>query len=170
LIFSLLVPEVRERLLDLTQGNEVVNYSKLNSYAWRKLIWKDGLNWMTPSHYVAGYGLEAFKFNSIDFFSMAGRRGHGAHSVFVQLFFETGLVGLLAFVWLHVKVGNLILPFYKANKLLIFTSIMFLFEFALYAYSDNLLSYLSFNWYLWFVLGATYAVCSKTHNQLVMSR
>ncbi|HSI38074.1 MAG TPA: O-antigen ligase family protein [Methylotenera sp.] len=157
-IVGLMIPEIRDRFTDLSQGNEVVNYSKLNSYAWRKMIWSQGLQAMEPAHYFLGYGLEAFKYYSAKFFTMSGGQQHGAHSVYVQLFYETGALGLGAFVWLHVKLGRLLLPFYKKNKLMIFSSIMFLLEFALNSYSDNMLSYLSFNWYLWFVLGATYAV------------
>ena len=157
-LVALMIPEVRDRLLDLGQGNEVINYSKLNSYAWRKLIWHDGLNFMSPSHYFLGYGLEAFKERSPDFFTMSGGTKMGAHSVYVQLFFETGLFGLMAYIWLHIKTVKLILPFYKKNKLMIFTMLMFIVEFAFEAYSDNMLNYLSYSWYLWFVLGAAYAV------------
>jgi hypothetical protein len=157
-VVAFMIPEVRDRIADLGQGHEVINYSQLNSYAWRKLIWTQGLMWMEPSHYAIGYGLESFRHHSVDFFTMAGGRQNGAHSVYVQLFFETGALGLCAFVWLHVKVGLLLKPYYKGNKLMIFTAIMFLLEFALNSYSDNMLAYLSFNWYLWFVLGAIYAV------------
>lgn len=157
-VVGFFIPEVRDRFSDLSQGNEVINYSKLNSYAWRKMIWTQGLQSMEFSHYLLGYGLEAFKYYSAKFFTMSGGLQHGAHSVYVQLFYETGALGLGAFVWLHVKLGRLLLPFYKKNKLMIFSSIMFLLEFALNSYSDNMLSYLSFNWYLWFVLGAAYAI------------
>jgi O-antigen ligase len=157
-IVAFMIPEVRDRFLDLGQGNEVVNYSQLNSYAWRKLIWYDGLSFMSPSHYLFGYGLEAFLERSVSFFTMSGGGKHGAHSVFVQLFFETGALGLAAYIWLHVKTAKLLVPFYKKNKLMIFTMIMFILEFAFQAYADNMLAYLSYTWYLWFVLGATYAV------------
>lgn len=157
-VVAFMIPEVRDRLLDLGQGNEVINYSKLNSYAWRKLIWHDGLNFMTPSHYFLGYGLEAFKELSPDFFTMPDRVNHPAHSVFVQLFFETGALGLATFIWIHFKTVKLLIPFYKKNKLMIFTMIMLLLEFAFEAYADNMLSYLSYIWYMWFVLGAVYAV------------
>lgn len=50
-IVGFMIPEVRDRFMDLAQGNEVVNYSKLNSYAWRKLMWESGLNFMDISHY-----------------------------------------------------------------------------------------------------------------------
>ncbi len=156
-VIGFMIPEVRDRFADLSQGNQVINYSKLNSYAWRKLIWQQGINWMEPSHYLFGYGLESFKYHTPDFFTMSGNDHHAAHSVYVQLFFETGALGLGAFVWAHFKLAKMLLTFYKANKLMVFTAITFLLEFALNAYSDNMLAYLSFNWYLWFVLGAIFA-------------
>lgn len=157
-LIAFIFPEVGGRLLDLTQGNEVINYSKLNSYAWRKLIWQDGLSWMEPSHYFFGYGLDSFKYFSTDFFSLSSGEHHPAHSVYVQLLFETGIFGLLSFIWLLIKMIRLLLPYYKENKLLIFSSILFVTEFAVSSISDNMLDYLSFNWYLWFVVGAAYAV------------
>lgn len=157
-ILAFMIPDVRDRFLDLTQGNEMVNYSKLNSLAWRKLMWQSGLSFMDTMHYFFGYGLAAFRYYSVTFFAMAGGIQRNAHSVYVELFFETGGIGLAAFIWLHFRTGQLLLPFYKQNKLMIFSAIMFLLEFGLDAYSDNMLAYLSFNWYLWFVLGAAYAV------------
>lgn len=165
-VIGFFIPEVRDRFADLAQGNEVINYSKLNSYAWRKLIWQQGLTWMQPSHYLFGYGLESFKHYTPTFFTMSGGEEHAAHSVYVQLIFETGILGLAAFVWLHYKVARMLMQFYKANKLLIFLAITFILEFALNAYSDNMLSYLSFNWYLWFVLGAIFAVCYVKSKQV----
>ncbi len=165
-IVVFMIPEMRDRLLDLGQGNEVVNYSQLNSYAWRKLIWHDGLSFMSPSHYFFGYGLDAFKERSVDFFTMSGGRKAGAHSVFVQLFFEIGAFGLAAYIWLHFKTATLLIPFYKKNKLMIFTMVMFLLEFGFEAYADNMLDYLSYTWYLWFVLGATYALTSLKPKEL----
>ena len=38
-----LVPSVRDRLLDLGQGNEVGRYAELNSFAWRQLLWKTAM-------------------------------------------------------------------------------------------------------------------------------
>jgi hypothetical protein len=49
---------------------------------------------------------------------------------------------------------------------MIFTMIMFLLEFAFEAYADNMLAYLSYSWYLWFVLGAAYAVNSLKPQEL----
>ena len=166
-VVAFFIPDIRDRFMNLAQGNEVINYSQLNSYAWRKLIWHDGLTWMHPGHYFFGYGLESFKYHSIDFFTMAGGANAGAHSVYVQLFFETGVLGVLAFIWVHFRVATLLAPFYQQNKLMIFSGIMFILEFATEAYSDNMLAYLSFNWYLWFVLGAAYAVNYSMHQRKI---
>jgi O-antigen ligase len=157
-LISLMIPEIMDRITDLGQGYEVINYSKLNSYAWRMLIWHDGLNWMMPSHYMFGYGLESFKFKSVDFFTMSSGMPNGAHNIYVQIFFETGLLGLLAYIWIYFKTAKILLPFYKVNPLMIFIALMLLIEAATESYTDNMLVYLSFNWYLWFVLGAIYAV------------
>jgi O-antigen ligase len=157
-LFALFIPDIRDRIIDLTQGNHVVTYGALNSYAWRKLIWETGLNWMQPSHYFFGYGVEAFLHYSISFFPLAGGMQRAAHSVYVQLLFNTGIVGLLTFIWLYGSLTFRLAQFYKANKLMIFSSIMLICQYTLIAYSDNMLSYLAFNWYFWFVLGATYSM------------
>jgi hypothetical protein len=76
----------------------------------------------------------------------------------VQLIFDTGVIGLLTFVWLYGSLTFRLAQFYKTNKLMIFSAIMLLWQYAMIAYSDNMLSYLAFNWYFWFVLGATYSL------------
>lgn len=43
---ALLIPEIRDRITDLGQGNEMAANQALNSYAWRKELWTSGLNWM----------------------------------------------------------------------------------------------------------------------------
>lgn len=162
---ALLIPEMRDRIIDLAQGNEVVTYGTLNSYAWRKYIWESGLGWMRPSHYLQGYGLEAFMHYSLDFFPLAGGEQRGAHSVYVQLFFDIGTLGLLSFVWLYASLAFHLTKFYKENKLMIFSAVLLIGQYAMIAYSDNMLSYLAFNWYFWFVLGATYSVAFNTKQE-----
>jgi O-antigen ligase len=165
---ALAIPEIRDRILDLTHGNEVVTYGTLNSYAWRKYIWESGLNWMQPNYYLLGYGLEAFMHYSLEFFPLAGGLQRGAHSVYVQLFFDTGAIGLLSFIWLYSSLAYQLTKFYKENKLMIFSTIMLICQYGLIAYSDNLLSYLAFNWYFWFVLGAAYSVAYHENERVVL--
>lgn len=163
---ALLIPEMQDRIIDLTQGNEVVTYGTLNSYAWRKYIWESSLSWMQPSHYFLGYGLESFMHYSLEFFPLAGDKETGAHNVYVQLIFDTGVVGMLTFVWLYGSISFYLAQFYKANKLMIFSVIMLLCQYGLLAYSDNMLSYLAYNWYFWFVIGATYSIAHHEKKRL----
>lgn len=155
-VAAMFVPEVRDRLADLQTGNEMAGWAKLNSYAWRKLIWTSGLGSMAPSHYLTGYGIDSFVQRSIDFFPLSGGKGFGAHNVYVQLFFEVGLLGLLAMLWL---MGSLLrtawrMPRGPVRGIQLFLIVMFLIVCA----SDNMLHYLVFDLYLFYVLGAGWAL------------
>lgn len=155
---AMLIPEFRDRVLDLAQGNDAVQYARLNSFAWRKLIWTSGLSWMSPAHYLTGYGYNGFFIHSQTFFSMAGGRNSGAHSVPVQLFFDLGVVGLASFLWLFWASFKLMQPAYRLDSLL---GILFggvLGSYLLVSSSDNMLGYLVFNWYFWFTVGAVCAL------------
>lgn len=158
---ALLIPEVQERVLDLTSDNDFGSsgYGRLNSYAWRVKIWSDSIAWMSKSHYLTGYGLYSFIHHSTSF-AMANAFEKqefdiNAHNIYVQLFFELGIFGLMAFLYLIFQVLKKLLSIYQFNKLLVFTVIVILMEFAFMGYADNLLDYLVFNWYLWFTLGLT---------------
>lgn len=156
--FALLVPEIRDRVLELGQGNQVVQYARLNSFAWRKLIWTDGLTWMSPTHYLFGYGAGAFAYYSPTFFSMGGGRAMGAHSVAVQQFFELGIGGLISFLWMFWSSFKQLTRVHATDKLMkaIFGALTI--SYVLIALSDNMLSYLTFNWYFWFAVGAACSV------------
>jgi len=61
LVFYL--PGVEERLLDLETGNVNYRYARLNSYAWRQLLWESTLGWlMTNPSLLLGYGLGSFRY------------------------------------------------------------------------------------------------------------
>jgi len=158
---ALLIPEVQERILDLTSDNDFGSsgYGRLNSYAWRIKIWTDSISWMSKSHYFMGYGLYSFIHHSTSF-AMANAFEKqefdiNAHNIYVQLFFELGILGLLSFSYLIFQLFKKLLSIYKFNRLLVFTVIVILLEFVFMGYADNLLDYLVFNWYLWFTLGLT---------------
>lgn len=158
---ALLIPDVQDRFLDLTKDNNLgaSGYGHLNSYAWRLKIWSDSIGWMSQSHYFTGYGLYSFIHYSTSF-AMANAFQKqdfdiNAHNIYVQLFFELGVFGLLSFLYLIFEVFKKLLSIYKFNKLLVFTVIVILLEFVFMGYADNLLDYLVFDWYLWFILGLT---------------
>jgi len=161
-ILALLIPDIRDRIADLGQGNEVVQYARLNSFAWRKLLWENALDWMSPARYIFGYGTAAFYWYSVDFFQMAGGFRWGAHSVWVQLFLELGLVGLAAFMWLFYQVAKMVWPFWKQNKAGAVIFLSQLLTYLIVSASDNMLAYLVYNWYFWLAIGGVCAVASRT--------
>ncbi|USX25514.1 O-antigen ligase family protein [Oxalobacteraceae bacterium OTU3CINTB1] len=153
-LVAALIPSVRERILDLAGGNEVYTYAKLNSFAWRMVLWEAGLRWMAPSHYLFGYGVEAFRFHSQTFFTMAAGIDWSPHNLLVQLIFDIGVVGLCTYLFVFWRVigrlKNLVTVDRLAAVLLIATMIAHL----IVSTSDNIYAYLIFNWYFWFTIGA----------------
>lgn len=159
-LLALLIPSVQDRVLDLASGNEYVQYAKLNSFAWRRLIWESGLQWMQPDHYFAGYGLESFRNFSLVFFPLVNPNGlgSGAHNVYVQLFFELGAIGLLAYLWLFTRMFRQVKPMLAVDRLGAFVALSALVAYLTISASDNMLGYLSFNWYFWLIVGSACAV------------
>ncbi|MBV8623006.1 MAG: O-antigen ligase family protein [Herbaspirillum sp.] len=152
-LLAMLVPSVQERLMQLDSGNTVQTYAKLNSFAWRVYLWESGLKWMSPTHYLTGYGVESFPYYSQVFFPLAGKTKWGAHSVFVQWFFDTGLIGMLAYLSIFYMVLRKLMKLYQLDRLGAAILICTLVEYLVVSASDNLLSYLAFNWYFWLLLG-----------------
>ncbi|MCC4116430.1 O-antigen ligase family protein [Aromatoleum toluclasticum] len=155
---ALLVPGVRERVLELGSGNEIVQYAKLNSFAWRLQIWEYGLRWIRPDHLPLGYGLGAFKHFAPVFFPYSGGVNFGAHNIYVQIVFELGALGLAAFAWLFARLFGMLRRMAVVDRLGAFVAIALVVEYLIISASDNVLAYLAFNWYVWFVLGAACAV------------
>lgn len=153
-LLALAIPDVRDRVLDLGAGNEVKLYAKLNSFAWRLYIWESGLNWMQPSRYLLGYGIESFQFYSPTFFPLAGETHFGAHSMYVQWLFELGALGLLSCLWLYARVLWTVKRLMPFNRLGAFVLIVMILQYLIVSASDNMAAYLTFNWYFWFVLGS----------------
>ncbi len=151
----LLEPGVRDRLQDLL-GQEQGG-AGLNSYAWRLLLWKSGLAWMQQGQALFGYGLDSFKFYSPRFFPLPGRDSWDPHNVYVQLYFETGVAGLLAMVWLFWRLLRWLgrgLAHDRAGATILIALVA---AYLAVSYSDNMLYYLSFNWSFWFFIGCACA-------------
>ena len=163
LLLALLIPSVRDRLLDLGSGNQYTQYAKLNSFAWRQLLWKTGLQWMDNAHVAFGYGLDAFKHYSPVFFPLSGGVRWGAHSTFVQWYFETGVVGVLCSAWMYIRLFFTLLLGMKTDRVGTLIVIILLVEYLFFAFSDNMLDYLAFNWYYWFFIGAACALSMLRH-------
>ncbi len=161
-VVALLIPEIRDRLVDLGSGNEAVGYAKLNSFAWRLSIWEAGLEWMHPGNYLYGYGVEAFRHYSQVFFPAANKMSWGAHNVYVQWFFDAGAIGLFAYLWLYGRVMGFIGSLVRRDRLVAFIAIAVVIAYLVASSSDNMFGYLVFNWYFWFTIGAACALAMRT--------
>jgi O-antigen ligase len=149
----MLIPSVQQRIMDLDAGNSMANYAKLNSFAWRVLLWDSALKWMSASRYFTGYGVEAFGFYAPLFFPMAGNTEWSAHNVYVQLFFDVGLLGLLAYFAVFYQCFRALLKYYKRDRLAAGILMCALVQYLVVSASDNMLGYLAFNWYFWTAMG-----------------
>ena len=157
-LFALLIPEINERLHDLNSARVYWNYGQVqNSYEWRKVLWQSAFDWMKVSYLPVGYGLGSFAFHTTEFFPLAGRVQRGAHNVYIQLIFEAGLFGLLSFGWLFARLLAFIHQGMRADRLGKTMLSGVACAYLLVCYSDNMLDYLAFNWYFWFLLGTACA-------------
>ena len=157
-MLALLIPSVRDRLLDLGAGNEVVQYAKLNSFAWRVYIWESGLQWMRPGNYLLGYGIDSFQYYSPTFFPLAGKTHFGAHNLYVQWLFELGALGIGAYLWLFARLAWWLKALLTINRLGGVILLTLVLQYMLMSASDNMASYLVFNWYFWFIVGSGCAI------------
>lgn len=157
-LLGLLIPSIRDRVLDLGAGNEVIQYAKLNSFAWRVYLWESGLQWMRPANYLLGYGVDSFQYYATTFFPLAGKTHFGAHSVYVQWLFELGALGLLAYLWLFGRLLGVLWKMLSINKLGGVVLISLVIQYLIVSASDNMTSYLVFNWYFWFIAGSACAL------------
>ena len=175
LLYALLVPAllmldpaVRDRVTELgVPSSDTPGATNLNSYAWRVLLWKAGLQWMDASHTVFGYGLDAFKHYSPRFFPLEGQDEWDPHNVYVQLLFETGMVGLAAYAWLFWRLIRHLwrgIARDRPGSLILLATVL---SYLLTSYSDNMLYYLSYNWYFWFFMGSACAAIAAQRRGVV---
>lgn len=159
LLCSLAVPSVQERVADALQETSYLQYAKLNSYAWRTLLWEQALAWLPPNKYLTGMGFASFKHYSAEFFEMGRGIGVGAHNVYLEAFFELGAVGLLAFVlMLAYPALRIALRVLRVYRMLGAMAILVITLYALICYSDNMQFYLVVNLYFWLLVGAVMSV------------
>lgn len=157
LLAASMLPAVQERIIDLFTGNEIVQYGKLNSFAWRQFIWESGLKWMSPSHYLLGYGIGGFYEYSTEFFPHSGGYHFGAHNVFVERFFDGGLVAVAAFAVFFVAQLTKAVKLFQHDRFMALIYLSLILSYLTLNASDNVVDYLAYNWYYWVVAGAFYA-------------
>ena len=167
-IAAVAVPGVRERLMDATSAAEYIgNGVVLNSFEWRRQLWSDAWPWIMDAPLLGNGGLGTFFHYSSRFFSI-GQEPVYAHSVYVQLGFEVGLLGPVIFFGLLSHTACRVFLRYRAQQpaaAIIATTLCV--AYLAVAYSDNMLGYLSFNWYFFTIIGCLVALTRMRHAAMI---
>jgi O-antigen ligase len=158
----LAIPEVSDRLSDLSSGNDYIGGtgSNLNAYAWRMVLWESAFTyiWQQP---LFGYGINTFHLYSPQFFVLDHVNGGDAHSVYVQTIFEMGFVGLIGLGLIFCRSFIWLARFWSCDKRGVPVIAAIMFGYLDFCYSDNILYYLAFDWSFWFLFGLIFAQFSE---------
>lgn len=150
------VPQVKTRVDDLMTGTGQTRNEKLNAMTWRLKLWSSSMD-SIKRRPILGYGLGSFEYYSSSFFSLEKKSRTPAHNAFIEILFETGLLGLVSYFMIYgtaLKIcwrklcGNL--SGLSREAAIVFSSVI---GYLLVCFSDNTLYYLAFNWYFWFFIG-----------------
>ncbi len=161
LVFAIIVsvmlalPPVQERLKDLDKGTGTKHSEKLNSWAWRVHLWQNAMPFI-QRRILTGYGLGSFEHVSQQFYTGA-RWGTPAHNVYLEVLFETGIFGFLAWLTIYFTILKALFRriYHTAGQHSTEAAIVFCYiiGYLIMCVSDNVQYYLAVNWYIWFFLG-----------------
>jgi O-antigen ligase len=155
---ALLIEPIRDRIIDLNAPEVETSQTRLDSFRWRVELWASGLGWMDIKNYLFGYGIGAFSEYAPVFYDKSDGIHWDAHNVYVQWFFDVGLVGLVCYTWIHCRILYLLRRLAKIDQILGFVVPLTVISYLTVSFSDNMMFYLAFNWYYWFFLGAASAL------------
>ena len=168
-VLMLAVPGVWDRLTALSSGNAYVGWvQNVNPYAWRQILWTKAFP-LILQRPLFGYGLYSFPYYSPTFFPLESTRGVDAHNVYIQLLFETGLMGLCAFLWIFWRQFTRLLRYWRFDRRGVTMVAAMLGVYLITCYSDNLLEYVSYGWCYWFTAGLIFADFSQYRNHVPAS-
>ena len=126
---------------------------------WRLQVWEDALKMIQDSP-LLGHGINTFMMIFEAYRSDPGNNPTYAHNSYLQLAAETGVVGLIAFLWIFVKLFRWCLSslavYGTKNDTLIIPALGLLsgiFAFLLQSFVDNHFYSLQLSVYLWFLVG-----------------
>ncbi len=127
----------------------------LNSLMWRMNVLKN--SWaLTLDRWAFGHGLATFHELSNSFVRIVSGKVD-AHNIYLQLMFETGVAGLAAYLLIYWQMLRAFYQRYKYSAghlsrehavVLAYTLV-----YLINGFGDNLLAYLTLNWYCWFFWG-----------------
>jgi O-antigen ligase len=83
--------------------------------------------------------------------------GVGAHNVFLQIYFEMGVLGVLTFGWLFLSLFRKLKDGYRSDTRGTLIMSAFAASYLVECYSDNVIDYLVYQWFFWFIMGAVCA-------------
>lgn len=169
-VIALGVPEVSQRITALASDTNYIGGPAvvLNAYAWRELLWENAFTyiWRQP---ILGYGLDSFHVYSPAFF-WPEPGGTYAHNVYVQAIFETGFIGLIAFLWVFWRCFAWLMRYAHSDTRTVILTMAILAIFLVACYSDNLLEYLSYQWSFWFAFGVFCAHFARYPSRIGISQ
>jgi O-antigen ligase len=153
LIFLLIKfdPFLVGRLGDVFESSSY--YDSQNSFLWRIKYWSEVIP-LILSRPILGHGLSSFSFYS---------RGWAAHNDYLRVAFETGFIGLGAYLWILVSLLRRAIYVYKRIGVQYFKSLTLGFISIFIAYitimlSDNLMRSLVVQWYFWIFAGIAFSL------------
>lgn len=150
-------PVILDRISSLSTGTSSRLGERLDSFAWRLQLWKDCLP-LIKNKFILGHGLASFEALSYSFSSedLLTRQSFASHNAYLELLFETGIIGLMSYIMIFLAVFKLL--FSKIKKaaanltagyaIVISYAISYMFN----CFGDNLNYYLVLNWYFWFFI------------------
>lgn len=149
----LLVPAVKDRVVTAFNGKGSLDYDGINSFEWRLKMWKSSIP-MIAKRPLQGYGLSSFVPMSRGF-SIVG--SNGAHNMYVEALFESGMFGLFSLLALLFKpliifFKNMYQVFNRRESVVWAIVIGYLISYIVICAADNLSYYLALNWYVWFFI------------------
>ena len=175
----LFIPAISSRLSDISDDSYSASSEQvtsgavvLNSYAWRQMLWSFAIA-DSENARILGKGISSFRHNATDFFplqSNAESVGHiDAHSGYIQSLYELGVIGLICYIAVYLGLIPFIFSTSRDGLGVMLTA--FIFANMVFNYSDNVLYYLSYNWYVWAILGSAigYRYRQLTHGSITLA-
>jgi O-antigen ligase len=153
-VLALFISPIRERVFNVIGSVDLEDVESLNSFTWRLRLWKASLLSIKETFFF-GNGLASFEFVVERLPGWDVRAG--AHNTYLEVLLETGLLGIAAYVGIYFKLLKIFYTKMRETVANLSTEYILLFCYAgsyvVVCFGDNMLYYLSFNWYFWFFMG-----------------